>query len=348
MKDGINFDGLRTKRNRGIEDDEEFEINEKWFYQIKEKKKTIIDALKASSPMDLEYRAAAYTLTEDIEKAYKDAKRKILTHKVDRKVPVIVEETTTAKQIGEHGAKLPILEEKEVENPENKNTRVRPVPVKVKKISYKTIKIEEALPPQPLRVDILLPYALYAFAYIEKTDSNYDKIGILNAFKLIIEAIHQIQWHIKEKVPVRLVFSNTMKTEKSWFLIKEERKEREGEITARLNKHCNSHDVDLKILTDEEKAEANNKNMIFGLQFQDYLVPGEHNTSKYSRELNILTNILEKSENYMRINENHHKPNVLLGQNLINAEANIHNELLEYFGNLFELYRFKPKDRYDR
>jgi len=128
--------------------------------------------MEESDPGMAEYNTVKWGLVKDIAKQYKGAKRRIFYKKVERKVPIIVDETVERKKIGEHGPILSTLEEKLISNPEERNIRVQRVPQTQKKIRFTIKYIDEALPPQPVVINIMLPIGLYIWKKLEEKDSN--------------------------------------------------------------------------------------------------------------------------------------------------------------------------------
>lgn len=255
--------------------------------------KTILESIKTH---DIVYSILWNKTKKDIKKLFGNAKRKVFFRNVKKQIPVLRDKIIDGKKIDEFGPVLPVLEEKQVNNPDDKNVKVHNIQINTKVINQESIYVQEALPPEPLKFVIYVPYALYVLSFIEQEDTLFDTNKYFQHIKLLLDSIWEIEKHIWEKMQIKIVCENDGGIDESKKLSEQEKKERAQAIFNWINKHYDRHDVSL-ILNNTWEKESWKKGAMELARHWNYSYIDIFDENMW-REYNVLTNILGKDKRY--------------------------------------------------
>jgi hypothetical protein len=259
-----------------------------------------------------------------IEKKFKNAKRCIFYHDVAKRVPVLRNKIIDGRIIDEFWPMLPILEEKQVDNPSDKNIKVHNIDINTNVIQQEKKYVQEALPPEPLECIVYIPYSLYILPFIEQNDILFDSGRYLQHLKILFDSIKEIENQIGEKISIFIECQDNDNIEDSKQLWKEEKEERSKIIFARIKRNYDWHD--LHVWLDNHKLDDNIDRPVISFS----LDPGE-NENRFN---NVLVNILRKDSQYLETQKRNH---VEMWWHMQNTVSTINDVIDDYIESKFVL-----------
>lgn len=324
--------------------DSHWRDTETWFWSWGrfgsfERKSELEKTLEQSDINNVLYNIIRQESKKEIISSYKNAKRETLYLSVEKQVPILKTISIEHKKIDEYGAILPVLEEKQVNNPDDKNIRVHQIPAKKDVIRYKSIRVDEAQPPLPLWMKIKIPYGIYAVCKLEEEDKFYDVSRHFQHIRLLLNSIWEIQKQLWEQITVEISCEDKKDSEgknlmEDKDLSDKEKQERSKYIFEWIQKHY-QEEYPLSLEFNENQNTKGEKNRpVFWIQLTENQGITSIFDEKTWREYNKLVNILWKDREYFDLNSIHAW--IKTTRALNESKVEIKNRCKEYIKTLFK------------
>ena len=259
-----------------------------------------------------------------IEKKFKNAERRIFYHDIAKRVPVLKDKTIDWRIIDEFWPVLPILEEKQVNNPSDKNIKVHNIDINTKVIQQEKVYVKEALPPEPLECIVYIPYSLYIIPFIEQNDIIFNNDKYFQHLRLLFDSIKEIENQIGEKITIRIQCQDNDNISDSKQIAEKEKEDRSNKIFDWIKRNYNWHDLSMWLNNNEWNQNVDTAVISFSLN------PNEDE----DRFSNILVNVLRKDSQYLETKKVNH---IEIWWNIANTASTINNIIDNYIEKKFVL-----------